>query len=166
MNIKLNYQLEGHNVIVTPYEGETFGKATKAHDPVVFNGGDLPAFLEARDGQKSVLAYGLLKLLQDRTSEAVDPEAKLEGMRQYYEIFKSGAWREYKESTGAGAKVDTFFVAAIAEIKGVSLPTAQAALQKLDKDARAQLRALEPVKAAIARMRAESDSVSLDDLLA
>lgn len=165
--MKLNYQIDGQCVIVTPYEGETFSKATHKHDAVRFDAASVPDMLESRDGQRSAKAYGVLKLLQDRTSQCDDPAEKLAEMQRYFAVFVSGQWREYKEPAGGSAKLDALFVAAVAQVKQCSVAQAEAGLRKLDAATVKAIRALPAVQAALAALRAEAGAtVELDDLLA
>lgn len=89
------------------------------------------------DMQKQVLAYGLSKLLQDRTSQvrSLGPVETLKGMDGYYEMLKAGQWAA-KRVAGAsrGPAFDPVLAAVIATEMGASLGAVSAKLGQLPKE--------------------------------
>jgi len=158
---KLNYTL-----LATAVTAALVNKTDDSSEVIAektFNVADIPA--ELNDGEnsvKSLAAYGLSKLLQDRTS-SVDAEGKLEAMEEVFALLKGGEWRQRKEG-GAGKKaaIDPIFAQAIAEIKSVSVAAATIALQGMDADQRKALRQVETVKAKIAEVREAAEGEAAD----
>jgi hypothetical protein len=156
---KLNYTPGVDEVTIELFTGEGYNAEDKKVLEVhVFKLNDLPATLESGEGPKSIAAYGLQSLLQDRTSEVKESaRAKLEAMREYFEIFKTGKWREYKEGVGRKASINPLFAQALSNIKKAPLAAVMKRLTEMTKDERDALRALEPVQQEIARLEAEAN---------
>lgn len=153
---KLNYETQVDRVVVSRYTGDGWSDEKKEVIEVVeFKLADLPAVLKANDGDKSIASYGLQSLLQDRTSEVKESaKAKLDAMGEYFTIFKSGVWREYKEGAGQRkSAIDPLFAQAMAELKNVPLAAVLARLQSMTKEERQALHDLEPVQAKIKALK-------------
>lgn len=168
MESKLHYEIHANGVRVHHYTGEKWSDENKTvHGVTEFNVSDLPEVFKSNEGDKTLAAYGLTKLLQDRTSQVKESaEAKLKAMGEYFGVFRSGTWREYKEASGEGKgrkpSIDPIFAQAIANLKNAPLAAVIGALQKKSKEERKAMAALEPVKAEMARLRTESASFDLD----
>lgn len=128
--------------------------------------------LEMSDGIMSIAAYGLMKLIQDRTSSLTKKalsemglegrEAQLErvkGFKEVYELFESGKWNVRKPSAKKDS-ISNYLVEAIAELKGITSLQARAALQGLTKEQREPMAELPQVKAIIDRLKAEAKEAS------
>ncbi len=123
---------------------------------------DLPS-----DNSAHTHAYGLNKLLTDRTSDIKDKMAKLDAMDTVFEFLCSGEWAKERV---VGAPVVSCEVEALAQIMELKIPEAQAALAAYPKDTRKTILAHENVvKIAdvIRKRRNAPDHVlaSLDDML-
>lgn len=161
---KLHYDVGVDAVTVTLYEGEGWGDEDKnVIDTATFAVGDVPATLETNDEAKSLAAYGLSKILQERPSGVSGADKKLEAMRATFETLKSGKWREYREGGGSrGPKLDAIFVQAVADEKKVKVPQAEAALRKMDKATIKQIRNLPAIKDRMEKLRSAAGEVELD----
>lgn len=147
--------------------GAVWSLADKIIDEQRFDLADYPPVLEDDGegegaGPKSFAAYGLSKLLSDRTSQCSgDPEAKLTEMRRYSDVFKNGLWRERKAGGGGGgrkARVDLVFVLAVMRVQKLKqnqLAKVTAALEAKDSETLKKIRALDSVKEAMREIRAE-----------
>lgn len=116
---------------------------------------------------KSLAGYGLQKLIQDRTSQVSgDVEKKFEAMLAEGERLKGGEWRAAVERSAGGAtpKADPILAQAVAELQGLTIPVATAALAAMDKEKLAKLRANDRVKAVVDRIREESKAAATVDL--
>ncbi len=129
-------------------------------------GGDSFYFGDVHENlQDRVSLYGLNKLLTDRTSDYKDKVEKLIKMREVFDSLIDGEWAKERV---VGAPVVSVEVEALAQIKELSVPQAQAALAKYDKDVRAQIlgsEAVQKVAQEIRELRAATDVVSLDDMI-
>ncbi len=117
------------------------------------------------ENQQRVSLYGLNKLLTDRTSDEKDKLAKLDKMEQVFDLLCSGEWSKERV---VGAIVVSVEVEALAQLKEISVPQAQAALAAYDKDVRAQILGSEAVQeaaAALRLLRSEMEVRSLDDMI-
>lgn len=167
-DVNYRYELDNNTVTVISYRGAKWSDEDKEIlDREEFNVDDVPAQLETSDGAKSIAGYGLLKLLQDRTSD-VKGEAKLPGMREHFEVFKAGKWREYAERSATGGK---WLIRAIAALKGADEDAVRETLAAMNEDARKDLEKAPAVKAKIAELKAEdaraaAESAEGDDPLA
>ncbi len=124
------------------------------------DGNELPA-----DNQQRAYLYGINKLLTDRTSDIKDKREKLDQMNIVFELLVSGEWSKERV---VGAIVVSVEVEALAQIKELSVPQAQAALAAYDKDVRAQILGSEAVQeaaAALRLLRSEMEVRSLDDMI-
>lgn len=151
--INYRYELDADKVTVISYSGGKWSDEGKTiHETVEFPLNEIPAELATADGSKSVAAYGLLKLLQDRTSD-VKGAGKLEAMQEHFETFKAGQWRAYAERTGGvGGK---WLIMAIAGIKGVEEEQVRETLGGMTEEQRKAIANAPAVKAEIARLKAE-----------
>lgn len=173
--MKLNYTLNGTTVTVTAHTGESNSTYTPA-DVVLeqtFDTGSFPETLTtgSEDITKSLAGYGLQKLLQDRTSQVTgSPKAKIEAMIAEAERLQTtGQWSALKERTSAPkGRVDSLLAQAVAELKSIPLPQAEASLKALDKEQRATIAENPAVAEVMARIKAEAkdaEAASLADLL-
>ncbi len=131
----------------------------------VFDVSAVPSELEDGDNPiKSLAAYGLSRLMQDRCSDLTDGKladvatstaeiasARLEGYQAVYDLVLSGQFRARRASTKAGATVDSFFAAGFASFlaangKDVTAEQATIILQGMTAEQRKALRADERIK--------------------
>lgn len=133
------------------------GKVEK--DRAGFDFSALPDLIQAQ-----VSLYGLNKVLQDRTSDEKDKEAKLYAMDGVYSQLMDGVWK--KDRVG-GAPTVRIEVEALAELKGVSVSAVQKALKDYTPEQKDQIFANPALVEIVARLRSEreEESPSLDDLL-
>ncbi len=118
-----------------------------------------------QENRQRILLYGINKLLTDRTSDEKDKVEKLFKMEAVFDMLKDGEWSKERV---VGAPVVSVEVEALAQIKELSVPQAQAALAKYDKDIRAQIlgsEAVQKVAQEIRELRAATEVVSLDDMI-
>lgn len=182
---KLAYFLTGSRVVVVLHTADAkgeIGPADKVNELVV-DASDLPAEFKDGDVMKKLAGYGLLKLLQDRTSQiSTSTTDKFNGMvaeAQRLANSDEGGIGEWKaksvraESTAVRStkKVDTFLAQALVELKGITLAAATGALKALDKEQVKALAANEKVVAIVERLKAEgaadnAGGADLADLLA
>lgn len=161
---KLHYDVDANGVTVVEYEGEGWSdEDKKVLQEERFNVADVPAELTTNDEPKSLAAYGLSKVLQERPSQIKGSAEKLAAMRESFEVLKGGKWREYKEGGGSrGPKLDAIFVQAVADEKKVKVPQAEAALRKMDKDTIKQIRNLPAIQARMEKLRASAEEGDVD----
>lgn len=116
--------------------------------------------------KQMVALYGYSKLLQDRASDVpVSPE-KLTAMEEIAQQLAEGQWAKERK---IGAVVTSPEVEALARIKSITVPAAQAALKKYSKEQREAILANEKVKEVAETIRAEraaAEEVDLSDLAA
>lgn len=164
---KLHYEVTPQTVSVTLYEGEGWSDENrKVVAERSFDVGAIPAELETNGDPKSLAAYGLAKLLQERPSGEPDPAKKLAQMDEVYATLSGGKWREYREGGsggGRGPKLDAIFVQAVADVKKVKVPQAEAGLRALDKDTIKKIKNLPEIKERMAKLReGAGDGVDLN----
>ena len=113
-----------------------------------------------------VEGYGLNKFLTDRTSGQKDKLIKLEEMDAYMQMLRDGIWQKDRV---VGAPVTSPAVEALAELQGITVPQAQAALAAYPKDQREKILAnpkVTELAKTIKERREAQEVASLDDLLA
>jgi len=124
------------------------------------------AAAEIHDSCKQKVAlYGYSKLLQDRASDVEIGPQKLEAMRGVAAQLAAGQWAKERK---IGAIVTSPEVEALAALKEISVPAAQAALKAYPKEIRAQILASEAVVAKAAEIREAREGMevtSLDDFV-
>lgn len=169
---KLHYALVGAITTITLYRGEKFSdEAKEILETVSFDADKCPESLKDGDIEKSLAGYGLLKLLQDRTSQDKGASEKLAAMKEYFEeFFSAGLWKKpaaERASTAGGSrrKITATLAEAIARIQGVTAIQAEAALKNVDKERFDSIVANERVVAMVAEVEKENEeTVALDDL--
>jgi len=168
---KLHYALAGSAVIITLFDGAKWSDENKEIlDTVKFDSADIPAELDDGGTLKSLASYGLLKLLQDRTSQEKTVGDKLAAMQTYFnDFFKNGLWKRPAEkregSGGSRRKIPASLAEAIARIKGCTALEAEASLKLVDKATFDGVVANEKVAAMVAELEAEAgEAVDLSDL--
>jgi len=115
--------------------------------------------------KQQVSLYGYSKLLQDRASDVPIGPEKLDAMKAVAAQLASGQWAKERK---IGAVVTSPEVEALAQLKQISVPAAQAALKAYPKEVRAQILGNEEIKklaGAILAARQEAEVASLDDLV-
>ena len=115
--------------------------------------------------KQQVSLYGYSKLLQDRASDVdIGPE-KLEAMKAVAAQLAAGQWAKERK---VGAIVVSPQVEALAFLKQLTIPAAQAALKAYPKEVREQILANPDVIAKakeITETRAATEVASLDDMV-
>lgn len=166
-------------------KGDDTSKAPKLAEQV-FNVEDIPALLDdGEQAQKSLAAYGLSRLMQDRASDFTDgklaeecsttleiAEMRVAAYAATYDVLKSGQFRARRESKGKQAQVDTYFAQALCDFLGeqgkeMDVTTATAWLQGQDAEARKALRSklATHIQAAKAKAQSALDGMDMDSLL-
>ncbi len=115
--------------------------------------------------RQKVSLYGYSKLLQDRASDVQIGPEKLEAMKGVAAQLAAGQWAKERK---IGAVVTSPEVEALAALKQISVPAAQAALKSYPKEIRAQILANEAIVAKAAEIRAareQAEITSLDDMV-
>ena len=168
----LSYAVIGAQVVITGHAGES--RNTFTADDVVEQitipvDSFADSYLTAGGEEKNIKAYGINSLLQDRSSQAVGVEAKFAAMKAEAErMQQEGAlWSEAREAVARAPKApktDALLVAAIAELKGVSIVVAATMLAKLDKDKAKALAELPAVADKVAELKAAAQSAEASDL--
>ena len=145
------------------YEEVTFQLMDK-DDKIVatrnYNLAHIPA-----DNSAHVHAYGLNKVLTDRTSDQKIKSVKLQEMDKVFALLCSGEWAKERV---VGAPIVSAEVEALAFIMKLSVPEAQAALAAYPQEQRGKILANEEVvrgAAAIREGRKDAVPTSLDDFI-
>jgi len=124
------------------------------------------AAADIHDSIKSQVAlYGYSKLLQDRASDVPIGPEKLEAMKGVAAQLAAGQWAKERK---IGAVVTSPEVEALAQLKSISVPAAQAALKAYPKEVREQIlgnEAIVKLAAEIRTAREASEVASLDDFV-
>ncbi len=119
-------------------------------------------FADVHDDLKvKVSAYGLSKLLQDRTSSESKDAGRLDSMQNVMDRFIEGQWEKERESSGPTVSVE---VEALAEIKGVGVAVIQKALRTYTAEQREKILASNTVQERAAAIKARRDAESETDL--
>lgn len=161
--MKLHYENNVDAVTVTLYKGEKFSDEGKeVISSVEFPIADVPSELKDGDAVKSLASYGLLKLLQDRTSQEKDPEGKVALMQEYFSsFFTQGLWKRpaterAPSAGGSRRKVGASLAEAVARLQGCSAIQAESAIKALSKEDYDALVANERVKEMVKEVEAEA----------
>ena len=115
--------------------------------------------------KQQVSLYGYSKLLQDRASDVPIGPEKLEAMKAVAVQLAGGQWAKERK---VGAIVTSPEVEALAALKEISVPAAQAALKAYPKEVREQILGNEAIVAKakeIREARAATEVASLDDFV-
>lgn len=170
--MKLHYQTNADSVTVTLYSGEKFSDEGKEIlETVEFAVSDIPAELKNGEEVVSLAAYGLAKLLQDRTSQDKGAKEKLESMQGYFnEFFTKGLWKkpaaERTAATGSRRKIGASLAEAVARLQGITAIQAEAALKALTKEQFDGLVKNQRVVDMVSEVEAEAgEGVELGDLI-
>ncbi len=154
--LSVNLNVETMSVDVTVKERES----DEVVDTHSFPASDIHESLKG-----NTALYGYSKLLQDRSSDTPTGPEKLAAMKAVAEQLASGQWQKERK---VGAPTVSCEVEALAQLKNISVPQAQAALRRYDKAARDKILSNEKIKelaAQIREARAEEEVASLDDLV-
>lgn len=159
---KLAYFIGTACIRVVLHQAEKKGEIGPADilDEVVLDVAGFPAKFEDGDEGKTLAAYGLCKLIQDRTSQVPGSKAKFDAMvAEAARLSETGQWRnpvERKEgAVRAGSRrVDALVAKALSELKRIDLAVAEATLKKLDKDSYEKITKNEKVIALVASYKA------------
>lgn len=175
--LRLAYFIGAEGVKVVLHRAEKKGEIGPADlvEEVTLRVEDFPAKFEDGAEGKTLAAYGLCKLVQDRTSQVAGCAEKFQAMvKEAQRLQETGAWRnavERKEgATRTGSrKVDTLVAKALSEMKSIDLAVAEATLKKLDKESYDKIckhaRVQELVAQYKSEVSAEAPETDLADLL-
>jgi orotidine-5'-phosphate decarboxylase len=148
----------------------------------------IPVILEdGEQASKSLAAYGLSRLMQDRCSDFTDSKlgdvcataaevakARLEAYQAVFDTLAGGQFRARRATSKAGASVDAFFASGFAAFckangKDVTPEQATVILQGMSGEQRKALRADDRIKPFIAEAREAArtavDGLDLESLL-
>ena len=110
-------------------------------------------------------AYGVSKIMAERTSELAPGPDKMEGIQEVWDALLGGDWeRERKKGTGPTVRIE---VEALAALRGVTVKQAQTLLKKYDKAQQENIFNNPQVQAKVKELEAEAadaDDISFDDL--
>lgn len=115
--------------------------------------------------KNQVALYGYSKLLQDRASDVPIGPEKLEAMKAVAAQLAAGQWAKERK---IGAVVTSPEVEALAQLKSISVPAAQAALKAYPKEVREQIlgnAAIVKLAGEIRAAREGAEVESLDDFV-
>jgi hypothetical protein len=129
-----------------------------------FSVAGIPNVLVDGDGETSLAAYGLWKMLGERVSELSASE-KITAMAAIVDKLQQGIWREKSEKSERAASIDPIFAQAISELKGWSLAQATKTLQALDAQQRKALKTSDKVRAKIAELTEAVEVGDVSDLI-
>jgi len=120
----------------------------------------IPASFKDGDNERSLAAYGLSSLLQDRTSGIKSPEERLEKMHEIMEQLKGGIWRVTKAAGERKVKIGADLIEAVRryfKASGQDVTTEQVTdkLQAMTKEQRKAMAAHPNIKALRAIYNAE-----------
>lgn len=140
--MRLAYFIGAEGVRVVLHQAEKKGEIGPADvvQEVTLDVAGFPAKFEDGAEGKTLAAYGLCKLVQDRTSQVAGPKEKFEAMvKEATRLSETGQWRnpvERKEGVvrAGSRRVDALVAKALSELKGIDLAVAEATLKKLDKE--------------------------------
>lgn len=176
-------------IVEAPEKGEDAPENPQVFAERVFDAGAIPASLVDGDTMKSLAAYGLSQLLQDRASQMADNVQRKEGLADTlegmaanrvdswddtYSLLVGGNWSQPRARKAGNGGVDTFFASGFAAFlceqgKDVTVTTATAILEGLSKEERAKLRKDERIAAHVMEARKAAreaaDSFDLGDVL-
>lgn len=176
--IKLAYDLLGAVVTVAllnVVEVEGKDDEVTTLDSFEFDASQFPVSFSTSDEEvtKTLVGYGLMKLIQDRNSQVSgDAQKKFDAMKiEGQRLLDTGEWRApvERQSGGATPKADPILAQAVAQLQGISIPVATAALSKLSKEELATLKSKAKVIEVMDELRKaskEAEAVDLGDLLA
>lgn len=171
---RLEYKLNGTKVTITAHTGESNSVYTPEQilSRIELDAAAFPAVFQTgnEDVTKTLVGYGLQKLMQDRTSQITGgPVEKLAGMKAEAERLQAGGpWSELKEraaSTPRSKRLDSALVQAVAELQNISLAKAEASLQALTAEQRNTIAANPKVADVVTRIRAEAKDTDAAGLL-
>lgn len=175
---RLAYFIGAEGVRVVLHQAEKKGEIGPADivSEVTLSVEQFPAKFEDGAEGKTLAAYGLCKLVQDRTSQVAGTKEKFDAMvKEATRLSETGQWRNPVERVAgvprAGSRrVDTLVAKAISELKGVDLAVAEATLKKLDKDSYEKICKSEKVVELVAKYKADANvesapAADLADLL-
>lgn len=144
-----------------------------------FDASDIPELLQDGEGNKSLRAYGLASLLQDRAASYndkallemnADYTARADRYKEVFDMLCEGTFSDRKKGGGkATAGVDAFFAQGFADFlqskgKDIDVTTATALLQGMGKEERETLRKHPDIMACVndARAKAKAAAGELD----
>lgn len=160
----MNYELNTSNMqIIATMRKKNEAGDFEALDTSTFDYGSV-----ADSVRDSVNLYGLSKLIQDRSSEVKAGPEKLSALREVFDQLAAGQWEKARV---VGTPIVSAEIEALAQIKGIDIPTAQKALKQYDKEQKERILANPAIVARAAQIEAEraaanGPAVGLDDLLA
>lgn len=191
MKTKNVFELTATSVTMKVFDVSAFNKGDDTSNaPLLaehtFDASVIPAELEDGDNvNKSLVAYGLSRLMQDRSSDFTDgklgetgasaqevAETRLAAYIATYEHLLDGQFKVKRAKSETRSAVDTFFAQGLVDFlsesgKNMDINTATVYLQQRNNEERKALRAkLQPhINAAREKARKAASELNLDDLL-
>lgn len=179
---KLAYFINGSEVRIVLHTADAKAEISPADTvaEAVFDSENFAHDFQSNDGTKTLLSYGLVKILQDRTSQVTESLAKkFEAMQAEAQRLQTANedgsynWKNAvvraESKPRSAKKVDSYIAQAVAELKGISISQATEALKALTAEQIGVLSAKEGVKNIVARLKAEAteqtEQMDLADLL-
>lgn len=162
--MKLHYSIEGNVVKVEVFDGEKYSDEGKTVvSEVEFDLAECPAELKDGSRVKTFAAYGLLKWLQDRTSQVKGASAKAEAMvEEFNSKAKEGLWKapaaeRTSAPRGSRRKITATLAQAVSDLLGCTVLEAEANLKALDAEKFASLTGNAKVIARVKEIEAETE---------
>lgn len=121
-----------------------------------------------------MIQYGLIKVLQDRTSDLVPevkdqgPEVRLQGFDAVWATLKTEGWNAKRGSSKSAGYRKTDLYEAIARLKGITAAEAAKAYRGMSEADQTALRNAEKVQGEISKImeeKAQGSGVDLSDLV-
>ncbi len=135
-------------------------------DTRIFDASDIPESLENGDTVLKPHTYGLWSALAQRSSDGKSIAEKLEMMTAHWENWEANHKWKVTAVRKASNGSDTYLLAALMQLKGLTLSQATEAVKGLTREQVSQLRANPQVAAIIEQEKAQAlDSDALSDLL-
>ena len=118
--------------------------------------------------QLRAMAYGVSKLMAERTSELSPSSDKVDAIGEVFDALMTGEWeRPRKAGSGPTVRIE---IEALAAIRKITVKQAQTLIKKYDKDAQEKIFTNPAVVAQVAKLQKATDATdegtNFDDLLA
>lgn len=130
-------------------------------DEAIYDTADLPEVNQLR-----ARAYGISKIMAERTSELSPSPDKLEGIQEVWDALLTGEWeRERKKGGGPTVRIE---IEALAAMRGITVKQAQTLLKRYDKEKQEEIFAHEAVQAKVAELQEQMEDTAdatFDDLI-
>jgi len=115
---------------------------------------EIPELLQDGDSTITAKAHGVSTVCQQRSSGQPDTTLRLAEYEATIDNLKAGIWRAAAQPRGA--QISTEVVQALANVQGITVLQANAALQQMDSEARKTVRESQAIVTEVARIKAEA----------